>query len=144
MRTRPLYVATFFATVFITSPLQAQDWPPRTYPVVLKAANSSTVHIKFEGIDGESVNSPRDVASGQATGKRQHSPLMAQTPFGVWEELSIVVKREPVAGSVVVYATITMDGGGTCRARTQATYNASSKRFEISLGDAARFFGANT
>jgi hypothetical protein len=37
---------------------------------------------------------------------------------------------------------LTMDGGGTCKTPIPATYDASTKRVEVALGDAARFFDA--
>ena len=134
---------TLLTAAFAVS-LQAQEMPERSFPTVLKAANSSaSASIKFDGIDGEIIASPRDPASGQASGRRQYRPLTARTPLGVWLEFPVVVKRQPSAGPLTIYATIVVDGGGKCRLRTDATFNATAKRFELSLGDAARLFDAN-
>ncbi len=109
--------------------------------VVARGGNSAVVSIKFDGIEGE-IMSPRDAASGLATGKRQHKPIAAKTPIGVLEEFQLIVANPPAARTSTVFVTLSMEGGGTCNARVPATYDASTKRIEVALGDAARFFDA--
>ncbi len=110
--------------------------------MVLRGGNSANGYLKIEGIDGESIMSPRDPASGLATGKRQHKPITAKTAIGVLEEFPVIVANPSSAKQSVVIVTLSMEGGGTCKARVPATYDANTKRLEVALGDAARFFDA--
>lgn len=135
---RLLLTLTLCSATLATPAAHAQ---PGTTPVAvaIRGANSASFQIKFDGIDGE-IMSPRDAASGLATGKRQHKPILAKTALSVLEEFQVIVANPPAAKTSTVSMTLSADGGGTCKAKVPTTYDASNKRFEIAIGDAARFF----
>ncbi|MCC6243533.1 MAG: hypothetical protein IT353_11880 [Gemmatimonadaceae bacterium] len=116
--------------------------PGTTLRVVLKGSNSSNGYLKIEGVDGESIMSPRDPQSGLATGKRTHKPIMAKAPAGTIEEFQVIVANPPSARTSSVLVTLSAEGGGTCKASIPTTYDAAAKRVDVAIGDAARFFDA--
>ncbi len=137
---RSLFTVVLCSTVLAAAAAHALSVDTRL-SVVLRGGNSADGYLKIEGIDGE-IMSPRDASSGLATGKRQHKPIAAKTPIGVLEEFQVTVANPPAARNSNVFVTLSMEGGGTCKARVPATYDTSTKRIEVTLGDAARFFDA--
>jgi hypothetical protein len=138
---RRLLAVPLSATLFAAHTVGAQPEDAQL-SIVLRGGNSANGYLKIEGIDGESIMSPRDPASGLPTGRRTHKPIAARTAIGVLEEFQVIVATAPTAKTSNVFVTLSMEGGGTCKARVPATYDASAKRIDVAIGDGARFFDA--
>jgi hypothetical protein len=139
MRQLRLYLsaAVFLAAPTIVPAVEAQPSVAQT-TVRVRAGNSAAFPIKVEEIEGEGL-AARDAATGLATGKRQYKPIQANTSLGLEEYLIWKLTSPPPAGSSAGI-TLAVDGGGRCTAKIPMTYDASSKRVGIDIGDAARFF----
>jgi hypothetical protein len=65
--------------------------------------------------DERSVSSPRDAASGQATGKRQHSPMAPDSGGAPADERSVSSPRDAASGQATgkrQHSPVAPDGGG--------------------------------
>lgn len=142
-------IALAFATVPAMS-LAAQPTPvPTSSPtVVINVSNTASFKMTFEDVLVSSINSPRDAASGQATGKRTHKPIMMRTNSTTFEAgrlnqlgYSGSLPMEQISFNVM--ATLSSEAGKTCKAAVQAVLQTRATRMDVPLGDVARFFDAS-
>ena len=117
-----------------------------TTDIYILASNSSAYKVTFEDVlvSSQTIKSPRDAASGQATGKRQHKPWMArsgETALNVGP-LSQFADVPPSASNVSLsfYALINGQSGGICKVEVRGTLAPRASRLDLHLGDVARFF----
>jgi hypothetical protein len=126
---------------------QPTSAPPNSAALFVNASNSASYQVTLETVSIPSITSPRDPASGQATGKRVHKPIRAHAPAGIYEQEghftgwpAAVAPTEDLSLSAMV--ELTSHTGSACKAGMPATFKPSTKRIELSLGDVARFFDA--
>ncbi|MBL8980655.1 MAG: hypothetical protein JNL26_00630 [Gemmatimonadetes bacterium] len=121
----------------VAASLSAQ---PGTIPVFVNASNSGDAVIFTESVSLNLITSPRDAASGQATGKRQHKPIMARSA-AAWMDGGITAEDDwqNIKGVSVEFKSAS---GSTCYASLRAAPNAARTRLEAQAGDVARFFDA--
>ena len=144
MRTRVSLLAVGLTLGALSTPLTAQYTNAASLSASVRAANSANFAIEIAGISGGWIVSPRDPASGQATGKRQHKPIAAHSTDGKVGDIAMASSMEPPTEEITfVLVSLSADGGGACKVRISGRYNASAKMIDIQLGDVARFFNTN-
>lgn len=127
---------------------QSTPTPTSSVPIYLQAANSAAYAIEMENVLVSSIQSPRDPASRQATGKRQVYAPRAVTNISeanaLWTVIEAAKGATPVENATVdAMVMLKSAAGSTCKAIVPATFKRSAKRLEVSIGDLARFFDAS-
>jgi len=134
-----------------TQQLAAQPATPRTSSasVVLSASNSAAYKVDFEDVS-LSIQSPKDVASGQATGKRIHKPLGARAGNTMIDAGHLSEYHDKYANQEISYVlsfkvlvNLVSEGGKSCKANVQTTLKPGATRLDVPFGDVARFFDAS-
>lgn len=114
--------------------------------IFVKASNSSAYKVTFEDVlvSSVSIKSPRDVASGQASGKRQHLPLSARStetaiklgPLSQFANVPSSTSNVPLTFAIEIGGA----SAGWCKVEVSATLAPGATRLDLQLGDVARFF----